>query len=86
MYPDYNVLFAFNFGSVAIGTPAHMPRDPISPQEAIRYIIMHLEVTKVEPPGPEDNQALPVVHFKGTSHVLHSFFDPNANSNLRGQW
>jgi hypothetical protein len=43
-------------------------------------------VTSIEPPGEEDGQALPVVHFTGTSRLLEASTDPNANtqSSIRG--
>jgi hypothetical protein len=46
--------------------------------------MMDLHVTKVEDPGPEDGQDLPVVHFFGTARSMHSSWDPNANSNIKG--
>lgn len=82
---DYQYFYRFNFGVGANPIPADQPREPISPQEAIRHIIMHLKVVKVEPAGPEHNQALPVVHFTGESHVLNSFWDLNTTSKLRGE-
>lgn len=45
---------------------------------------MKIHVTKIEPPGPEDGQSLPVVHFEGISRSLDSSWDDNANSDLRG--
>ena len=46
---------------------------------------MKLRVTAIEPPGEEDGQALPVVHFQGTSRALnYSLWDPNASSDIRG--
>jgi hypothetical protein len=81
---DYQYFYRFNFGVAADTIPEDQPREPISPQEAIRHIIMHLKVVKVETPGQEDNQALPVVHFTGDSHILNAFWDPNTNSKLRG--
>jgi len=57
-------------------------------------IIMRLQVTKLRPPriDPEncdgdrevDYNGMPVAEFKGTSHSLHSAWDPNANSGIRG--
>lgn len=46
---------------------------------------MKIEVTSIEPPGPEDGQALPVVHFSGTSRSLDDAWDHNAHSELRGE-
>jgi hypothetical protein len=45
---------------------------------------MRIQVTKIEAPGPNDGQALPVVHFKGVSKSLDDGWDANANSDLRG--
>lgn len=47
---------------------------------------MSLKTTSIEKPGPEDGQALPIVHFTGTSRSMHQSFDPNANSAIRGKW
>ncbi|KAH9897234.1 hypothetical protein F4778DRAFT_744915 [Xylariomycetidae sp. FL2044] len=80
---DYNDFFAFNFTSEE-QLPAHVPRPAIDVGEATRLILMLLEITKIEPPGPEDGQGLPVVHFKGVSRSLDDSFDDNANSDLRG--
>lgn len=41
-------------------------------------------MTKIEPPGPNDGQELPVVYFEGVSKSMHSSWDPNANSGIRG--
>jgi hypothetical protein len=46
---------------------------------------MRIHVTAIEPPGPEDGQDLPVVHFKGVSRSLDDSWDDNANSSLRGK-
>lgn len=64
--------------------PAHLPRPILDEVEATRLVIMKIHVTKVEAPGPEDGQALPVVHFEGLSRSLESSWDDNANSDLRG--
>jgi hypothetical protein len=45
---------------------------------------MELKVTKIEPPGPDDGQALPVVHFEGTSRSMHEPWDTNAVGNIKG--
>lgn len=47
--------------------------------------MVKIRVTKIEPPGPEDGQALPVVHFEGLSKSLDSSLDENANSGLTGE-
>lgn len=47
--------------------------------------MVKIRVTKIEPPGPEDGQALPVVHFEGFSKSLDSSLDENANSGLTGE-
>ena len=64
--------------------PANVPRQALDVGEATRLIIMRLKVTSVEPPGEDDGQALPVVHFKGVSRALDASWDDNANSDLRG--
>ena len=62
-----------------------MEREPLDTQEAIRIIVMKIRVTKLEAPGEDDGQDLPVVHFSGTSRSMHSSWDPNANSVLEGK-
>lgn len=47
--------------------------------------MVKIRVTRIEPPGPEDGQALPVVHFEGFSKSLDSSLDENANSGLTGE-
>ncbi|KAK4993389.1 hypothetical protein LTR66_006024 [Elasticomyces elasticus] len=79
---DYNDLYHFNFAPDDLLNDE--PRMPIETEEAIRLIRMKLRVTKIVPPGEDDGQALPVVYFKGTSRSLHSQWDPNANSGIRG--
>ncbi|KAK6339992.1 hypothetical protein TWF730_001768 [Orbilia blumenaviensis] len=79
---DYHDFYAFNFGSTAPADGG--PRPPIDIREAIRFLKLGINVTKIEPPGPDDGQALPVVHFKGVSRLMHAFWDPNANSALTG--
>jgi hypothetical protein len=79
---DYAALFTYNF---AAEEPLdNEPRPPLDTVEAIRLIAMELHVTKIEPPGEEDGQELPVVHFRGTSRSMHESWDPNANSNIKG--
>lgn len=80
---DYNDFFAFNF-SPDNDLPANVPRRAIEVGEATRLILMKIRVTSIEPPGPEDGQALPVVQFKGVSRGLDHSYDTNANSDLRG--
>jgi hypothetical protein len=53
--------------------------------EATRLIVVKIRVTRIEPPGPEDGQSLPVVHFEGFSKSLDSSLDENANSGLTGE-
>lgn len=81
---DYNALYQFNFSTPAQRIPPDQPREPITTEEAIRHIMMHLKVTKVETPGKFDNPALPVVHFSGSSRSVDASWDPNANSRIRG--
>lgn len=80
---DYSVLYDFNFGDDE-DPDDDQPRKPIDVQEAIRLIEMKIQVTKIEAPGEEDGQRLPVVHFKGTSVATRPQWDPNANSKLKG--
>lgn len=80
-FMDYNDLFEFNFRD---SIPADQPRQPLQTEEAFRLIIMKLEVHKIEPPGEDDGQALPVVRFKGVSAAVRPSWDPNANSKIRG--
>ncbi|KAH8681249.1 F-box domain-containing protein [Xylariales sp. PMI_506] len=80
---DYADFFEFNFGNPS-ELPSNVPRRAITYDEATRLILMKITVCKIEPPGPEDGQALPVVHFKGYSRSLDDMWDENANSGLRG--
>ncbi|KAL8771829.1 MAG: hypothetical protein Q9209_002767 [Squamulea sp. 1 TL-2023] len=79
---DYRELFTFNF-SEDQPLPGQ-PRPPIDTEEAIRFIIVKLQVTKIEKPGENDGQGLPVVHFKGSSNSALPPVDYNANSKIRG--
>ncbi|KAK6541341.1 hypothetical protein TWF694_007155 [Orbilia ellipsospora] len=79
---DYHDFYAFNFSSNLPPEGEHRP--PIDTREAIRFIKLGIQVTKIEPPGPDDGQDLPVVHFKGVARLIHAFWDPNANSQLIG--
>lgn len=90
---DYSELFAFNFGLDAehhytLEEKLDMP--PLDTEEAVRMIVMRLKVTKIRAPnldsedGECDYKGWPVVEFKGTSRSLHSSWDPNANSFIRG--
>lgn len=80
---DYTELFTYNFGGPTPPTP-DIPRPPLETTEVTRMIVMDLKVTKIEPPGEDDGQDYPVVHFRGTSRSLESNYDVNANSNIRG--
>ncbi|KAK8079755.1 f-box-like domain-containing protein [Apiospora hydei] len=80
---DYTDFFDFNFsGDQAL--PANIPRRAIEYGEATRLILMRITVDRIEPPGPEDGNDLPVVHFKGVSRSLDDSWDENANSDLTG--
>ncbi|KAL8735876.1 MAG: hypothetical protein Q9181_002625 [Wetmoreana brouardii] len=79
---DYRELFTFNF-SEDQPLPGQ-PRQPIEIEEAIRFMMIKLEVSKIEQPAKGDGQGLPVVHFKGTSTSALPPVDPNANSKIRG--
>ncbi|KAI1415764.1 hypothetical protein F5Y13DRAFT_155252 [Hypoxylon sp. FL1857] len=80
---DYTDFFAYNFTSEE-QMPPHIPRPAINVGEATRLILMKIRVTRIEPPGPDDGQDLPVVHFEGISRSLDESYDENANSDLRG--
>ena len=80
---DYTELFEFNFGGDQ--PEPNEPRKPIDTDEATRLILMKIQVTKVEAPGENDGQRLPVVHFQGKSSSMRPSWDPNANSKLKGK-
>ena len=80
---DYNDLFDYNF-TLGVQIPPDVPRLPIDIGEETRLIIMRMQVKAIEPPGEEDGQALPVVHFTGVAGSLDDTWDPNSNSELRG--
>ncbi|PBP23681.1 F-box [Diplocarpon rosae] len=79
---DFHEFFAYNFNSATLSQ--RLPRPPLQTNEAIRFIIMQLSVAYMEPPSPNDGQALPIVHFEGISRSVYSAWDPNTNSNLKG--
>jgi hypothetical protein len=81
---DYNDLYNFNFGSEAKKVPSDQPREPLTTEEAIRHIMMDLQVTEVTRGDEFDNHDLPVVHFTGRSKSVEVSWDPNANSKIRG--
>jgi hypothetical protein len=78
---DYTDLYSFNFEPLL---PREQEHEPIDTQEAIRLITLKIRVTAIEGPGPDDAQNMPVVHFTGTSRSMHTSWDPNANSKIRG--
>ena len=80
---DYTELYDHNFGGAS--PSASEPRPPLDTEEATRLITMRIQVTKIGPPGEEDGQALPVVHFRGTSSSVRQSWDPNANSSIKGE-
>lgn len=80
---DYNDFFSYNFPMGPLIEP-QVNRQPLDVGEAARMIVMKVHVTSIEPPGPDDGQALPVVHFKGVSRSLDDSWDENGNSSLRG--
>jgi hypothetical protein len=77
---DYNDFIRFNFDPSSRSSDGTLPQ-----QEALRLIRMKVRVTKIEPPGEEDGQDFPVVHFEGRSCSMHMMWDPNANSRLTGK-
>lgn len=81
---DYNDFFSYNFPAEdLIGRDT--PRPALDVGEATRILQMNLKVYKIEPPGPDDGQDLPVVHFKGVTRSLDDSFDGNGNSHMRGE-
>ena len=80
---DYTELFSFNFSSQQNDD---QPRPPLDTEEAFRLIVCKLSVKKIEPPGEDEGQALPVVWFDGKSSSLRPSWDPNANSKIRGMY
>ncbi|KAI8962165.1 hypothetical protein F5Y11DRAFT_323565 [Daldinia sp. FL1419] len=81
---DYTDLFEYNFSSAGPPLPRHVPRPALEVGQATRTILMRIRVTKIEPPGPDDGQELPVVHFEGSSQSLDDSYHDNANTELRG--
>jgi hypothetical protein len=83
MWPDFQDLYQYNFANDP--GPSN-PRQPINTAEAIRFIIMELTVTDIQPPGEDDGQDLPVVYFTGMSRLLEASSTPGTNtpSNIRG--
>ena len=75
---DYDDLAAFN--------SAPERRFPVMANEAMRLIVERMWITGVEPPGPEDDAAWPVVHFYGSSIPQHAHADPTASgyANVKG--
>lgn len=81
---DYTELHHFNFSE---DQPAFgQPRPPLDTEEATRFINIKIRITDIKPPGEDDGQGLPVVHFKGISSALRPSWDPNANSKIRGSY
>ncbi|PSS02093.1 hypothetical protein BD289DRAFT_471181 [Coniella lustricola] len=67
---DYHDFFAYNFPHHSHpGMPRSIP-DFNEFAQAGRLIVMKLHVTKITEPGPEDGQALPVVHFEGIARAI----------------
>jgi hypothetical protein len=81
---DYSDFHRYNFPLDDHQLPDEMPRQARLFSEATRLIIMKARVTKIEAPGPEDGQDLPVVHFRGQSKSLETAWEQDANSELRG--
>ncbi|KAI1656709.1 hypothetical protein F4813DRAFT_121884 [Daldinia decipiens] len=80
---DYTDFHLYNFAEGA-QLPRDIPRPALDVGQATRLILMRIRVTSIEPPGPEDGQELPVVHFKGISQPLDDSYNDNANSDLKG--
>lgn len=80
---DHSDFIRFNFSNMGIVTH-NIPRPPLDRGEATRLILMDLEVTRIEPPGPNDDQGFPVVHFKGVSRSFDTDFVEDVHSTLSG--
>jgi hypothetical protein len=78
---DYTDLYAFNFEPLL---PDDQEHEPIDTQEAIRLITLKIRVSAIEDAGPDDMPGTKVVHFVGISRSMHTSWDPNANSRIRG--
>lgn len=84
-FVDYSHFFDYNF-PLGADIADNVPRQPIEAREATRVILMRIHVTNIEPPGEEDGQELPVVHFTGVSQAVDgSGDDDHANSGIRGE-
>ncbi|TVY73276.1 hypothetical protein LSUE1_G009103 [Lachnellula suecica] len=77
---DFHDLFAYNFAVTDLADDE--PRPPLNTTEAIRLIVMEIKVTKIRP--SENDSGYPIVSFTGVSRSMHTSFDPNANSSIRG--
>lgn len=80
---DYTALYDFNFGDDQ--PESGQPRRPIETEEATRLITMKIRVIKIEAPGEDDGQQLPVVRFQGSSSSIRPSWDLNANSRIKGK-
>ncbi|KAK7218511.1 hypothetical protein V2G26_006514 [Clonostachys chloroleuca] len=80
---DHSDFIRFNFSNMGIVTH-NIPRPPLDRGEATRLILMDLEVTRIEPPGPNDDREFPVVHFKGVSRSFDTDFIEDVHSTLSG--
>lgn len=82
---NYTDLYEFNF-TPGDPLPPAQERPPIDIQEAIRLITLKIRVCAVGPPDEDagDHPDFPVVSFKGSSRSMHTSWDPNANSRIRG--
>jgi hypothetical protein len=78
---DYTDFYHYNFGDPRRSTDV----EPLDYDEATRLISLELCATKIEPPGPNDGQALPVVHYVGTSRSMHAIWESNAQSKIKGK-
>ncbi|KAL8798647.1 MAG: hypothetical protein Q9182_006494 [Xanthomendoza sp. 2 TL-2023] len=79
---DYWELFTFNFSDEQ--PQSDQPRPAIDTEDAIRFITVKLQVSKIEKPGRFNGQALPAVQFKGSSHSALSPVGFHAHSKIRG--
>ena len=78
---NYTDLYRFNFEPMLPDDEEHAPIDI---REAIRLIRLKLRVSRIEDAGPDEMPGTKVVHYSGTSRSLHTNWDPNGNSKIRG--
>ncbi|KAK7605825.1 hypothetical protein JOL62DRAFT_616714 [Phyllosticta paracitricarpa] len=72
LFIDYSDLYNFNLSLGPL--PSSLSRPPLEKKEATRFLVVRLQVTKIEPVVRDGEKQLPAVHFEGDSRV-HEDFD-----------